>query len=108
MKITHAEYNKCLDIVNEYRKQILKKAKDLETAYTHNEETLLNEADNLGVRIYNVLRWHLKGSFSSEHDLKVKDLRNITKSELSNLRNLGKKSQDKLEEFLLHCGIVLL
>ena len=127
--ITRNKYLEALKVVLEYKKQIINDYNEIEKqiVYDHSSETIIYEANNLDIRIRNILcallpkhtgktfyaykfitnEYGKKIEIKTENVLRVKDIVSMTESQYLQCRNFGKKSLIILIDFLAHAGLTL-
>ncbi len=105
--ITNDEYQKALQIVKQYRQQCLDAITEIDKncdKYFEIRNTKLADTD-LSVRVFNVLyynNFNLNG-----FDGLVKDLANVSRAELLQCRNMGKKSIMEIDALCQKANILM-
>ena len=105
--ITNEEYQKALSIVKAYRQQCVDVITEIDEntdKYYELRNSKLGDSD-LSVRVMKVLFFnHFE---LNQFDSLVKDLANISRSELLRCRNLGKKSLIETEDLCKQANILM-
>ena len=108
--ITNEEYQKALQIVKQYREQCIAVIAEIDKhtdKYFELRNTNLADTfvTNLSVRALNVLFFN---DFNlNQFDSVVKDLANVSRTELMKCRNLGKKSLTEIDELCKRANVMM-
>jgi DNA-directed RNA polymerase alpha subunit len=119
--ITKEEFLKALDIVNKYKEQLSNEYEEMNNKLKDNDfalksftkETLLSET-NISVRAKNAIKSSFMRNEETKHlqwdyhcNAKIGDLENLSKTELMQHRNIGKKTIKEIESLICSAGVFL-
>jgi DNA-directed RNA polymerase alpha subunit len=99
--ITLQQFNDAVDIINQYKKQIQPPV-SLIGFYSKKPLTLESDIWELqtSVRVHNFLRCF----FGSGYDVKIKDIVNLTETDVKKVRNAGLKTWQEIDRIKSHFG----